>query len=81
LTSTALEDEIKVRPAASLIRRTASDSIPTHRLMKICDVLIWCQGSDSVLGSKQNHSPSKDRNSVPPGYDEAAAIGGRHSFW
>jgi len=80
LRNTALEDATKVRPAASLIRRTASDGIPTHRPMKICDVLMWCQGSDSVLRSKQNHSSRKDPNSVPLGYDEAAAIGGRYSF-
>ena len=40
LKSTALEDAIKVRRTASLVRLTANDAIPTHRLMKICDVLI-----------------------------------------
>jgi len=34
LRNTALEDAIKVRPAASLIRLTANDGIPTHRRIK-----------------------------------------------
>lgn len=60
---------------------SAGDGIPTHRPKKICDVLIWCKGSDCVLGSKQNNSPSKDMNSLPPGYDEAAAIGAHRASW